>query len=123
MYKIHISNIVEITKDKIYYRDDRGDIVFIELEPCANSFEAKHKITNKSECKVRCVGVHFFGEYAYYELYTIGHMQFYMNLKTNIFKKAFSKIFRFNFHSKDFQCFYSIQKQLNEKGWTTLDLT
>ena len=50
MYKIHISNIVEITKDKIYYRDDRGDIVFIELEPCANSFEAKYKITNKSEC-------------------------------------------------------------------------
>ncbi len=123
MYKIHISNIVEITKEKIYYRDDRGDIVFIELEPCANSFEAKHKITNQSECKVRCIGVCFWGEYAYYELYTIGHMQIYMNLKTNIVKKAISKIFGLNFHAKDFQQFYSIQKQLNEKGWTTLDLT
>lgn len=123
MDKIHISNIVEITKDKIYYRDDRGDVVFIELDPCANNYEAAHKNGDQSDRKVRCVGVRFFGEYAYYELYTIGHTQIYMNLRTNIVKKVISKIFGLNFHAKDFQKFYSIQKQLNKKGWTTLDLT
>ena len=123
MDKIHICDVVDITNDKIYYRDSRGDVAFIELQPCANNYEITHKNIEYSNGEMRCIGVRFFGEYAYYELYTIGHMQFYMNLKTNILKKAFSKIFRFNFHSKDFQCFYSIQKQLNEKGWTTLDLT
>lgn len=123
MNKIHISNIVEITQDKIFYRDDRGDVAFIELEPCANNYEATHQHINQSHCRVRCVGNRFFGEYAYYELYTIGHVQFYMTLKTNIFKKVISKIFGWNFYAKDFQKFYSIQKQFNEKGWTTLDLT
>ena len=123
MNKIHISNIVEITQDKIYYRDDRGDVAFIELEPCANNYEATHRHINQSDCRGRCVGNRFFGEYAYYELYTIGHVQFYMTLKTNIFQKVISKIFGWNFHVKDFQKFYSIQKQFNDKGWTTLDLT
>ncbi len=123
MEKIHISNIVEITKDRIYYRDDREDVVFIELEPCANSYEVAHKITNQSERKLRCIGVRCFGEYAYYELYTIGHIQIYMSLRSNIIKKLISKIFGFNFHAKGFQQFYSIQKQLNKNGWTTLDLT
>ncbi|MBP3300400.1 MAG: hypothetical protein J6M34_02700 [Clostridia bacterium] len=123
MDRIPITRIVEITKDKIYYRDDRGDIGFIELEPCANLYETVHGIANQPDRKVRCIGVRFFGEYAYYELYTVGHIQIYMNLKTNIFQKAISKIFGLNFHTKHFQQFYSIQKQLNEKGWTTLDLS
>ena len=122
MYKIHISNITEITNDKIHYRDERGDIVFVELEPCANSYEVSHKTSNQSAA-VRCVGERFFGEYAYYELYTIGHIQFYLNLKTNPLKKAISKFFGWNFHAKDFQKFYSIQKALNKNGWTTLDLS
>ena len=66
MNKIHISNIVEITQDKIYYRDDRGDVAFIELEPCANNYEATHRHINQSDCRGRCVGNRFFGEYAYY---------------------------------------------------------
>ena len=122
MDKIHISQIVEIARDRIYYRDDRGDTVFLELESCANSYEAEHKSVMGSS-EVRCVGERFFGEYAYYELYTIGHTQFYMNLKTTKVQKVISKIFGWNFHVKDCQKFYSIQKQLNEHGWTTLDLT
>jgi len=123
MYKIHISNITDITKDKIFYRDDKGDISYIELEPCANSYEASRKKTNTDGSKVRCVGVRFFGEYAYYELYTAGHTQIYMNLQTNKFKRFISKVFCWNFHVKEFQLFYSIQKRLNANGWTTLDLS
>jgi len=119
---VHISDIVEITKDKIIFRDDRGDIDFIELEPCANSYDAVHK-TTPSDRKMRCVGIRFFGDYAYYELYTIGHTHIFMNLRKNLVKKAISKMFGINFHAKDFEKFYSIQKQLNENGWTTLDLT
>ena len=123
MSKIHISRITKIAKDKIYYRDDRGDIGFIELEPCANNYALVHNIVNKEKLKVRCVGERFFGEYAYYELYNIGHTQLYMNLKTNKIKRLISKIFGWNFHAKEFQRFYSVQKRLNANGWTTLDLS
>jgi len=123
MDKIHISDITEITKDRICFRDERGDTCFIELAPCANSYEAVHSVLNKSDLKLRCVGERSFGKYAYYELYTIGHTQIYMNLRTNTLKRVISKIFGWNFHTKEFQAFYSIQKRLNENGWTTFDLT
>lgn len=121
---IPLSNVIDIRKDKIYYRDNNGNVVYIELEPCANSYELSHNIINKNDLKVRCVGERLFGEYAYYEIYTEDeHTQIYMNLKTNAFKRFISKILGWNFHNKDFQKFYVIQKHLNANGWTTLDLS
>ena len=46
-----------------------------------------------------------------------------MNLKTNAFKRFITKITGWNFHSRDFQQFYALQKKFNAKGWTTLDLS
>lgn len=124
MKNIHFSKIIEIKENKIYYRNDSGDSDFIELESCANNYESTHNIININDSKVRCIGERFFGEYAYYELYTEDeHTQIYMNLKTNAFKRFISKTIGWNFHSMDFQKFYSIQKQLNANGWTTLDLS
>lgn len=123
MCKIHISAITDITKDKIYYRDDRGCVVYIELEPCANSYETAHNITNKNDLQVRCVGERFFGKYAYYELYTAKHTRMYMDLKTSRIKRFITRITGYDFHTKEFEQFYSIQKRLNANGWTTLDLS
>ena len=123
MDKIHISNITDITKDKIFYRDDRGDIAYIELEPCANRCEATCNILNKDEVAARCVGERLFAQYAYYELYTPEHTQIYMNLKTNWLKRFIYKMIGWNFHTKEFQQFYYIQKRLNANGWTTIDLS
>ena len=124
MRMIHISNITEIKENMICYRNDNGNVDFIELESCANNYESSHNIMNINELKVRCVGERLFGEYAYYEIYTQDeHTQIYMMLKTNVIKRFISKISGWNFHSKDFQKFYAIQKQLNANGWTTLDLS
>ena len=124
MRMIHISNITEIKENMICYRNDNGNVDFIELESCANNYESTHNIMNINELKVRCVGERLFGEYAYYEIYTPDeHTQIYMMLKTNVIKRFISKISGWNFHSKDFQKFYAIQKQLNANGWTTLDLS
>ena len=124
MKRIPLSNVIDITKDKLHYRDDNGNVVDIELALCANNYESTHNIINKNELKVRCVGERFFGEYAYYEIYTQDeHTQIYMMLKTNVIKRFISKISGWNFHGKDFQKFYAIQKQLNANGWTTLDLS
>ena len=126
MENIDIKNITDITHDKIFYREERGDIVFIELAPCANSYDAVHKITSRAPGSLRCVGERFWqgsGERAYYELYTIGHTRLYLDLKQNKLKRIISKIFDFDFLSKKHQLFYSVQKRLNENGWTTLDLS
>jgi hypothetical protein len=124
MKKIHISNITEIKENKIYYLNGNGKADFIELESCANNYEATRDITNKSELKVRCVGERLFGECAYYEIYTRDeHTQIYLKLKTNAIKRFIFKTIGWNFHRKDFQKFYAIQKQLNINGWTTLDLS
>lgn len=123
MKRIHISNIADIKNNKIYYREDNENIAFIDLEFCANSYELIHNTVNNDELKVRCVGERFFGECAYYKLYTEEPTQIYMNLTTNAIKRLITKVTGWNFHSKDFQTFYAIQKRLNANGWTTLDLS
>ena len=106
-----------------YVGDSLLQKTYIELALCANNYESTHNIINKNELKVRCVGERFFGEYAYYELFTEEHTQIYMNLKTNAFKRFITKITGWNFHSRDFQQFYALQKKFNANGWTTLDLS
>ena len=122
MKRIHISNITDIKNDKIYYRNNEN-ILFIELGPCADRYEAERNSISKGELKARCVGKRFFGDYAYYELYTEERTQIYINLKSNAIMRFISKTLGWNFHSKDFQKFYDIQKRLNANGWTTLDLS
>lgn len=123
MEKIDIRNITDITVNKITFRNDHGDVSFIELEACANSYDKAHNIKNRDIAGYRCVGERFFGEYAYYEFYTAEHTQFYLELKTGIIKKLMAKVLGWNFHAKDFAMFYSIQKKLNAHGWTTMDLS
>ncbi|MBQ8741168.1 MAG: hypothetical protein IJY79_06430 [Clostridia bacterium] len=125
MNKIHISNITDITKDKIYYRDDNGDVAFIDLETCASNYEAINDVTYKQDSKHRCVGERLFGfrDYAYYELYTDERTHLYLELKTNAFRRFVYRVIGWNFYVKDYQLFYSVQERLNNKGWTTLDLS
>ena len=35
MKYIPLSNVIDIEKDKLHYRDDIGNVVCIELAPCA----------------------------------------------------------------------------------------
>ncbi len=123
MKKIDISNVIDIKDNKLFYRNiDR--ILFIDLEVCAHNYESACTNINKSAVKVRCVGERFFCDYAYYELYTTDeHTQIFMNLKNNALKRFIFKTIGWNFYGKAFQRFYTIQKQLNANGYTTLDLS
>ena len=123
MIKIHISNITDITKDGLFYRNDIGDICFIDLSVCADNWEREHIAINKSETNMRSVGARLFGEYAFYELYTDDHTQLYMELNTSVIKRFLTRITGWNFHAAQFSEFYSVQKRLNAKGWTTFDLS
>lgn len=123
MKKIHISDIIDIKENKLFYRNN--DRTFsIDLEVCAYNYESTCTSLNKGEVKVRCVGKRLFCDYAYYELYTTDeHTQIFMNLKNNALKRFIFKTIGWNFYSKAFQRFYNIQKQLNANGYTTLDLS
>ena len=46
--RIPLSNVIDITKDKLHYRDDNGNVVDIELALCANNYESTHNIINKN---------------------------------------------------------------------------
>ena len=48
MKKIPLSNVIDISKDKLHYRDDNGKVVDIELALCANNYESTHNIINKN---------------------------------------------------------------------------
>lgn len=125
MNRIHISNIIDIKKDKLFYKDKNGDISYIDLKDCANNYESTYNVTYKYNANVRCVGERKFSPNnndAYYELYTKNRTRLYLDLKTNAFRKIIYKILNLNFYTKDFQLFYAIQKKLNANGWTTLDL-
>lgn len=122
MNRIDIRDIVEITDDKIIYRGKNG-VGSIELAPCAANFEAEFR-NSAASGTCRCVAVRFFGEYnSYYELFDEEHTRLFLKMKTNKVKRLLFKLFYLNFHVKEFQLFYSVHKQLNAHGWTTLDLT
>ncbi len=123
MQTIHISRIVDVTRERIIFRDEQGHIASIELEPCADRYAAAHPETDLSGKSIRCVGVRCFGEYAYYEFCAEEPIRFYLNLKTSRMQKIITRLTGWNFHTKAFEQFYSVQKRLNSAGWTTLDLT
>lgn len=74
MDQIPIFEITKITEDKIYYRNNYGNIASIELELCAKNFKNTYKCDYDRSIKFRCVGERSFGKYSYYELYTESHI-------------------------------------------------
>lgn len=86
MIKIHISQITKITSKSILYKDDLGGEGLIRLDMCADNYASVHYV-QPIKSTIKCVVERFFGEYAYYELYTTEHTHLYMNLKSNIFTR------------------------------------
>ncbi len=123
MRKIPLSCITEIALDRINCRDEQGHPVSVVLPLCAERYERAHPPTHPGGATPRCVGERCFGEYAYYEFCAEEPIQFYLNLKTSRMQKIITRLTGWNFHAKEFEQFYSVQKRLNAAGWTTLDLT
>lgn len=124
MIEIPLRNIVKIDREKLYYRDEDGEIAEIKLQPCADNFDAAKKIINRPEGRPRCVGDRLFGSYSFYELYTSPeHTRLYMRLKTNKLKRLITRLIGWNFHLKEFEEFYYVQKRFVSSGWSTCDLS
>lgn len=128
MKEIDIRNIIEITAGRILYRDEQGNAASIELEPCADIFDRENHLARLSGA-LRCVGDRYWTRFngdrvVYYELYTSGeHTRLYLELKTNFVKRLIEKVFGWNFYTKEYSLFHSVQKRLAAHGWTTYDRT
>ena len=128
MKEIDIRNIIEITDARILYRDEQGNAASFELELCADNFDRENHLARLSDA-VRCVGDRCWTRFnrervVYYELYTAGeHTRLYLELKTNFGKRLIEKVFDWNFYTKEYSLFHSVQKRLAAHGWTTYDRT
>ena len=73
----------------------------------------------------RSVGERLFARpIAYYDLYSQEGIRLYLELPPlNGIQRFLSRTLGWHFDSKDFELFYSVQKGLNENGWTTRDLS
>ena len=119
MIEIDIRKITEINENKLLYHDDNGNVSFVDLELCAE-FHEKETGRNPN-FSYRSVGER---EYPYYDLYSPEGIRLYLKTKKlNPLQRLISSTLGWSFNSKEFDLWYSIQKSLNENGWTTLDLS
>lgn len=115
---VNIKNIIKIGAERIKYRDEKGEEKYIELASSANTWAYRHPDAQRADGKPRCVADRFCdGKTAYYEFYNIGHT------RLGISVSPIKKLFGGSISPKEHELFMSLQKKLEEHGWTTFDLT
>jgi hypothetical protein len=125
-----ISSILDINKDGLVYLDENGDKQHIDFYMCRSNWvkhvnESKKYITwdgepvrNISEEVSNCVGQpDWFFEKPYYEFFTNPIIKFEITPK-----RRFWDVFNKHWIQRYYSCFYSIQKKINDAGWSTFDL-
>ena len=123
MIEIDIRDITDIKGSQLFYRNDNGSILFIDLESCAKYHENRNGINTYNG--TRSVGERLYVRpIATYDLYSPDGIRLYLEIPPlNFFKRLISRIIGWRFNAKEFDIFYSVQKKLNQNGWTTLDLS
>ena len=135
-YSSHdINSIVEITNTELIYREDRGDLISIDLGKCRDRYikyinshlaeypELKGKpIENNSGFK--CVADRYFSDqgYAYFEFYEWPRVRFEIRMKNKAIKR-FLPFVNSYYQRISYQQFHAIQLLLQSAGWTTYDLS
>ena len=106
MNEISVKQIKEITQFWVVYRKDSGEPGHIQLSACANSFAIQRGGDGS------CVGVRYEKDgFGFYELFNVGHTRIKCPLKPKLFGSA----------AKLREKYESIEKQLNEFGWKTIE--
>lgn len=134
-YRLNISNIEKITKTELLYREERGDIITIDLKMCrdrylkyinshVDNYPNRDGVPVEDIPDFNCVGNRYFTgfENAYFEFFDWPHIRFEIPMRRNIFAKLLDLI-GLNWSLKYYKQFQDIQNQLLDAGWSTFDLS
>ncbi len=124
--KIPFENILNVTEKELIFKDNKGETQTILLDDCVRNFKEAFGLsgTDATDRKVKGIG----GRYSarsngFYELFTDNHhIRFCRTTKTTPFKNFLMRI-GWNVYSKDDSDFWSLEKQLRNIGYSTIDLT
>lgn len=119
MIEIDIRKIIEIKGSQLSYYDENHKPAFVDLNACAEYHEKT--VGRNPDFPCRSVGER---EFPYYDFYSPDGIRLYLTVpKLNAFQRFLSRRLGWDFHSNEFKLWYSVQKSLNQNGWTTLDLS
>lgn len=114
---IDIRKIVKVGKERIKYKNEKGEYAYIELGASANTWAYRHPDATRDD-DLRCVGDSYCdGKIAYIEFYNIGHVKLGVkqSLLSGLLKKGLSK--------KQTDDFEALKKELLQNGYTTYDIS
>ena len=119
--KIPFENIIKITSEELFYKNNEGKTEKINLDECAKNYNLAQDISSEQQAGgLKCIGGRCF---PFFEFFTSAHhTRFYTPLKKTAFTRFLKKI-GLNPYAKEHSEFYSMQKKLNSLGFTSLDLT
>ena len=115
-----ISDIVDIKENRIYYREKYGNDAYIDLDSCAAFCQLMYP---KQTSGLRCVGERNICGIPFYEFYDREPIRFTLCVKNNLLQRIISRMAGWNFHANKYKAFCDIQKELNNMGFTTFDLS
>ncbi len=133
--RMNMDRITSISQEKLYYRNDKGELDEIDLLQCRrryiklinahlDEFPTRKGIPiADDDDDFRCVADRCIsGEPPYFEFYDWPHIRFEIQLHEWWLTKLLD-LLGWNWKAKRLQLFMSIQEQLTQAGWTTFDLS
>ena len=114
---IDIKKVEKVGKERIKYKNEKGEYAYIELGASANTWAYRHPESARED-GLRCVGDSYCdGKIAYIEFYNIGHV------KIGVQPSPIVKIFGKGLSAKQTDDFNSFKKELEQNGYTTYDIS
>lgn len=115
-----IDDIVEISENRICYREEHGSIAFVDLDSCSDFYQLIHP---EHTSGLRCVGERSIHGIPFYEFCAREPIRFTLCIEDKLLQRMASRLLGWNFHANKYKAFCDIQKRLNDMGFTTLDLS
>ena len=124
--KIPFENIIDVNEKELIFKNNKCEMQNISLEECAKNFYFAFGVSGKeyTNKKFKCVGGRYSANpISFYEIFTAAHhIRFCMTYKVTRFKRFLTKI-GLNAYSEDYSNFRSLERKLNDIGYSTMDLT
>lgn len=134
-YLYRIDQIEKITESELVYREDRGDLISIDLHKCRDrylkymnahldEYPERKSIPLEDTSDFICVGDHCFDGLGnpYFEFYDWPHARFEIKIRRTAFKKLLSWL-GWDWQRKYSRKFHELQNQIQLAGWRTRDLS
>ncbi len=131
-YRLDWDRIVRISETALYYRDDRGDVLDLDLKKCRDRYlkyinshpkdDPSLILSAEDNENFRWVADRCFDwiSDAYFEFYGWPHIRFEKQMKETLARRFLGFIGR-NWREKYYHQFCNIQLELEKFGWETFD--